>query len=190
MGSEQRDIIPVHLLPDSERLLRTHGAWVASWDTSDSESEDSSTEALIKEAFNLYSSGLLPIQVKWRLAEDHPLLPARVIARCQRHAEKALAAAESAPAELRRAMVAAQRQRAIQGALAAGDWGPALKALERAGEIAGELREASGLSESDLVLTVAIEEPAPPLPASESEPVSGENGESLTVETPETAERS
>ena len=27
--------IPVHCRPDSERLLRTHNAWQASWDQSD-----------------------------------------------------------------------------------------------------------------------------------------------------------
>jgi hypothetical protein len=92
-------------------------------------------------------------------------------------------AAESAPPELRRAMVAATRQAAIQGAMATRDWGPALKGLERAGEIAGEMRESAGLSEEDLVLTVSVE--APVLPAGESEPVSSETAPSLTDETVE-----
>ena len=88
-------------------------------------------------------------------------------------------AAEGAPAELRRAMVAAARQTAIQGALARGEWGAALRGLDRAGEIAGELRESAGLSEGDLVLTVTVEEaPSPPLP--------GETGETAGVLVSET----
>jgi len=81
-------------------------------------------------------------------------------------------------------MVAATRQAAIQGALRTGDWGQALKGLERAGEIAGELRESAGLSEEDLILTVTVEQPA--LSAGESQPVSKETVPSLTVETVET----
>jgi hypothetical protein len=80
-------------------------------------------------------------------------------------------------------MVAAARQVAIQGALATRDWGPALKGLERAGEIAGELRESAGLSEEDLVLTVSVEQPV--LPAGESQPVSDETAPSLNDETVE-----
>lgn len=181
--------IPVHFLPDSERLLKTHNAWQASWDQSDKE-EEPDIEALTKEAFNLYASNLEPIEVKWRLAERHSSLPPRTLARAQRAAEKALTAAASAPPELRRAQVAIVRQRAIQGALAAGQWGAALRGLERAGEIAGELRESAGLSEDDLVLTVTVE--APPLPLSEddSQPVSPENGESLTAETAKTQAKS
>lgn len=174
--------LPVHLLPDSERLLRRHNAWVASWDASNQEEEEPDFDALVREAFNLYADGLSPVEVRWHLRDSHSSLPARLLSRAQRAAEKALCAAETAPAELRRAMVAAARQRAIQGALAAGEWGPALRALERAGEIAGELREASGLSESDLVLTVAIEGDSPALPAGET----AEIAPSLTAETAET----
>jgi hypothetical protein len=82
-------------------------------------------------------------------------------------------------------MVAAARQQAIQGALAAGQYGAALKGLDRAGEIAGELRESAGLGEGDLVLSVTIEDPAS-LPASDSQEVSTETGSSLTVEMAET----
>ncbi len=178
------DAIPVYCRPDSERLLRAHNAWQASWDQSDNE-EVPDVETLVKQAFNYYSIGLSPIQVRWRMAEEHPTLPARTLGRIQRRAETALLAAESAPAELRRAMVAATRQQAIQGALAAGQFGAALKGLDRAGEIAGELRESSGLSETDLVLTVTVEDPAT-LPASDSQPVSAETVPGLTVETVET----
>lgn len=181
----RREAIPVHLLPDSERLLKTHNAWIASWDNSD-EQPDPNFDALLKEAFNYYAMGLSPIQVKWRLQDEHSSLPARTIARIQRHAEKALCAAESAPAEIRRALVAAQRQTAIQGALAAGEWGAALRGLDRAGEIAGELRESAGLSDDDLVLTVTVEGDAALL----SQPVSGEIEGSLTVETAETEDES
>lgn len=178
------DAIPAHCRPDSERLLRAHNAWQASWDQSDNE-EAPDVETLVKQAFNYYSIGLSPIQVRWRMAEEHPTLPARTLGRIQRRAETALLAAESAPAELRRAMVAATRQQAIQGALAAGQYGAALKGLDRAGEIAGELRESAGLSEGDLVLTVAIEDPTT-LPAGDSQPVSAETAPDLTVETVET----
>ena len=175
--------IPIHCRPDSERLLRAHNAWQASWDESDKE-EAPDIEIIIKQAFNYYSDGLSPIQVRWRLAETYPTLPARLLSRAQRRAESALLAAESAPAELRRAMVAAARQRAIHGALAAGQYGAALKGLERAGEIAGELRESAGLSEGDLVLTVAIEDPAA-LPGGESQPLSTETNPDLIQETVE-----
>jgi hypothetical protein len=52
--------------------------------------------------------------------------------------------------------------------MAAGQWGAALKGLDRAGEIAGELRESAGLSDEDLVLTVAIEPESHPLPPAET----------------------
>ena len=82
-------------------------------------------------------------------------------------------------------MVAAARQKAIQASLRAGQFAAAAKLLERAGEVAGELREASGLAEEDLILTVSIEQPAS-LPAGESQPVSAATGANLTVETGET----
>jgi hypothetical protein len=125
----------------------------------------------------------LPVQVRWKLAKAHSHLSNTTLTRIQRRAEKALMSAESAPPELRRAMVAAARQTAIQGALATRDWGPALKGLERAGEIAGEMRESAGLSEEDLVLTVSVEAPA--IAAGESQPVSDKTGASLTDETVE-----
>ena len=175
--------IPIHCRPDSERLLRTHNVWQSSWDQSSESEEAPDIEALTKEAFNYYASGLLPVQVRWKLGEAHPYLPNTTLTRIQRRAEKALMAAESAPPELRRAMVAATRQAAIQGAIATRDWGPALKGLERAGEIAGEMRESAGLSEEDLVLTVSIEAPA--IAAGESQPVSDEAAPSLNDETVE-----
>lgn len=156
---------PIHCRPDSERLLRAHSAWVAAWDGSSDIQDETAFDDLVKLAFSSYCQGLLPIQVRWRLAELHSSLPARVLRRAQRQAERLLLAAESAPPELRRAQVAAARQTAIQGALAAGDWGPALRGLDRAGEIAGELREGAGLAADDLALTVAIEAESVPLPA-------------------------
>jgi hypothetical protein len=164
-------------------LLRTHNAWQASWDQSSESEEAPDLEALTREAFSYYASGLLPVQVRWKLGEAHPCLSNATLTRIQRRAEKALMAAESAPPELRRAMVAAARQTAIQGALATRDWGMALKGLERAGEIAGEMRESAGLSEEDLVLTVSVEQPA--IAAGESQPVSDETAASLTDETVE-----
>jgi hypothetical protein len=182
MEPSQRELIPVHLLPDSERLLRAHNEWAAAWDQSGNEEEEFDFEAQVKNAYNHYSDGLSPIQVRWRLQQENPLLPARQIARVQRAAERALLAAESAPPELRRAMVAAGRQQAIQGALRRGDWGSALRGLDRAGEIAGELRESAGLSEEDLVLVVTVEDPAPPPLLGEA----SETGHVLTGETGET----
>jgi hypothetical protein len=87
-------------------------------------------------------------------------------------------------------MVAAARQRAIQGALSAGDWGQALKGLERAGEIAGELRESAGLSDDDLVLTVTVEGDGAIHSASHalSQAETDEPLPSLTIETGETGE--
>lgn len=178
--------LPLHCRPDSERLLRAHNAWVADWDASAQEIEEPDFDALVKEAFDLYAYGLLPIEVRWKLAEAHSSLPARTLARAQRHAERALCAAESAPPELRRAMVSAARQRVIQGAIQAGDWAAALRGLDRAGEIAGELRESAGLAEEDLVLTVQVEEPAPELPGSDSQPVAPETPFNLALETAET----
>jgi hypothetical protein len=175
--------IPIHCRPDSERLLRTHNAWQASWDESD-KPEEPDIDTLIQQAFAYYSSGYLPIQVNWLLRAKHPGVRAATISRAQRRAEKALCAAETAPPELRRAMVAATRSRAIQGALRSGQYGAAAKLLERAGEIAGELREASGLAEEDLILTVTVEQPA--LPAGESQPVAGETSADLKPETVET----
>ncbi len=176
--------IPVHCRPDSERLLRTHNAWQASWDQSDKPQEPD-IDTLAQQAFAYYSSGYLPIQVNWRLRAKHPNARPALISRAQRKAEAALCAAESAPPELRRAMVAATRSRAIQGALRSGQYGAAAKMLERAGEIAGELRESAGLAEEDLVLTVSIEQPGA-LPAGDSQPVSGETGADLKAETVET----
>jgi hypothetical protein len=118
------------------------------------------------------------------MADEYPTLPAKLLAKARRGAERELRAAESAPPELRRAMIAAARQRAIQGALASGDWGMALKGLERAGEIAGELRESAGLGEEDLVLTVSVEsEEGMVLPEAQSQPVSFKTGDGLTLET-------
>lgn len=164
------DLRPIHTLPDSERILRRHDAWIAEWDASATpENEEDTFNALVKKAFDLYAAGYVPIQVRWLLQGEAPTLPASLRGRAQRRAEKALLAAETAPPELRRALVAAQRQRAIQGALAAGEWSAALKGIDRAGEIAGELRESAGLGDGDLCLTVAIEAPTLPLPAAETD---------------------
>lgn len=162
-GLSYRQPAPVHHLPDSERLLKTHGAWRVSWDATAQQEEEAAFNGLLEAVFNWYASGLLPVQVSWRLAQQAAHLPARERARIQRAAEKALCAAETAPPELRRAMVAATRQRAIQGALADGEWSAALRGLDRAGEIAGELRESAGLGEEDLRLVVSIEAPVPEL---------------------------
>jgi hypothetical protein len=165
--------IPIHMLPESERLLRSHNCWVAEWDGSNIQDEPVDMQKIIQKAFDFYSSGLLPIQVRWRLESDFPQVKSKIRQEAQRRAEKQLCAAETAPPELRRALVAAARAQAIQGALAHGEWGVALRGLDRAGLIAGELREAAGLAEEDLTLTVLVEEddpiPLPPPAAEESE---------------------
>ena len=172
--------IPLHCRPDSERLLKAHNAWQASWDQSD-KPEEPDIDTLIQQAYGYYSSGYTPIQVNWLLRAEHPSLRPALLSRAQRRAEAALVAAESAPPELRRAMVAAARQKAIQGALNGGHWGAALAGLARAGEIAGELREGAGLADEDLILTVSIEQP-PSLPAGESQRVSTETAADLAPE--------
>lgn len=182
MDIHRRQAIPIHFLPDSERLLKTHGGWVAAWDGSDDHSSPPDLDALIEEAFSYYAAGLLPIQVRWRLRQQHSSAEPRLLAQAQRRAEKLLVAAEQAPPELRRAQVAAARQTAIQGAIRDGQWGAALKGLDRAGEIAGELRESAGLSEEDLVLTVAIESPQVAIPPAETDEIRAES----QVETAET----
>ena len=184
MEPQRREAVPVHFLPDSERLLRTHKSWVASWDCSNEAEEAPDIEALTMEAFSLYADGMLPIEVRWEMATRHAGIQARYLSQAQRRAERAAQAAEKAPPELRRALVAVTRQRAIQGAMRAGQWGAALKGLDRAGEIAGELREAAGLAEEDLVLTVAVEsDPASVLPMGESQAVSVEIGDLSQGET-------
>jgi hypothetical protein len=180
MDSAALDVnaIPIHCRPDSERLLRTHNAWQASWDESD-KPEEPDINTLIQQAYAYYASGYEPIQVNWLLRGKHSSLKPAMISRAQRRAEDAIKAAAGAPPELRRAMVAAARQRALQGAMRAGQYGAAAKLLERAGDVAGELREASGLAEDDLTLTVSIEQPA--LPAGDSQPLQAD----LTAETAE-----
>jgi len=65
---------PIHCRPDSERLLRTHNAWQASWDQSNENDETPDIDELTQEAFNHYANGLLPIQVRWELAKSHQYL--------------------------------------------------------------------------------------------------------------------
>jgi hypothetical protein len=175
---------PAHEMRDSERLLRTHNVWAAEWDLSNQEEEEDSFDRAVQNAFKLYARGLSPIEVKWELKRELPYAPPRLLGRIQRAAERALLAAESAPADLRRAMVAAARQTVVQGALAAGEWGAANQALNRAGEIAGELRESAGLSPDDLVLTVQVEGDAAPLPEAPGEPFNAEphSGEDAELE--------
>jgi len=177
------EITPIHLLPDSERVLRAHGAWHAQWDAQEAEPD---LQVLIRFAYDCYSRAMSPAEVTWQMEEKFPSLPASQLRKARRGAERALRAAETVPPELQRAIVAAARQRAIQGALATGDWGMALKGLERAGEIAGELRESAGLGEEDLILRVSVEdETGLALPEAQSQPVSGEIEDGLMPETVE-----
>jgi hypothetical protein len=175
---------PDHHAPDSERLLRTFGTWHREWDESPIHADSpADRDEQIKFAIQQYANGLLPIQVRWALAEQFGR--DCQITRVQKAAERTIQAQQQQPPELRRALVAIQRQRAIQGAIQAGMWGPALAGLARAGDVAGELAGDAGLSPDDLRLVVAIEgDDAMPLPAGQGEPLAAETGE--TGETGET----
>lgn len=159
--------------PDSERLLRTFGGWQREWDESAIQAEqEPEYHDQVKYAVELYGRGFLPIEVRWELAERYGR--ACSIGRVQKAAERAIQAVQEQPPELRRALVAHQRQKAIQGALQDRAWGPAGAMLARAGEVAGELGEELGLSPEDLRLTVEIEDETPTLPADQRAAIQGE----------------
>jgi hypothetical protein len=101
-------------------------------------------------------------------------------------AYKAIQDASALPADVQRAVIATQRQEAIQGAMADRAWGAVGSMLARAGEVAGELREDAGLVPEDLRLVVEIEGDQTPLPAGETEPLTAETAETEMVETGET----
>lgn len=168
--------------PDSERILRTFGHWEREWDERTIQSDEPQGFAeQVKYAIQCYENGQMPIQVRWSLAEKfgHSCRIRRVC----RAAEVAIQGQQEQPAELRRALIAIQRQRAIQGAIQDRAWGPALAGLARAGDVAGELSGEAGLSPEDLRLVVAIEGEELTLPAGQGEPVAAETGETETVET-------
>jgi len=149
--------------PDSERLLRTFGGWRREWDEAAIESQqEPEYQEQVKFAIQCYARGLMPLEVRWELAEKYGR--ACSIGRVQRAAEKAIQATQETPPELRRALIGLTRQKAIQGALEDRAWGPAGSMLARAGDAAGELNGELSLGAEDLVLTVEIEGDAPPLP--------------------------
>ena len=172
-----------HHAPDSERLLRTFGTWQTQWDENPAHADTpADKDEQVRFAIQAYADGCLPIQVRWKLAEQFGR--DCQITRVQKAAEKAIQAQQQQPPELKRALIAVQRQRAIQGAIQAGQWNAALSGLARAGDVAGELSGDAGLTADDLRLVVAIEgEDAMPLPAGQGEPVAAETAETETVET-------
>lgn len=170
---------PDHHLPDSERILRTFGAWHESATIQ----EAPEFQRMVDFAIQAYSRGAGRIRVRWALRDEFG--GDRRIGQAQARAEaEILKAEESTPAPFKRALVAIQRQEAIQGAIAAGMWGPALAGLARAGEVAGELDREVGLGPDDLRLVVEIEGDVIPLPPAEGEPL--ETSETLAAETSET----
>jgi hypothetical protein len=152
--------------------LRAFGCYHAEWDAPD-------IEAPFKEQVNFavkrIQAGAGPIRLRFALAEEFGQ-------RCQlgrviQAAYRAIQDADSLPAEVKRAVVAVQRQEAIQGAMADRAWGPALAGLARAGDACGELSEDVGLRPEDLRLVVEVEGDSPPLPAGQEEPMDAIQGE-------------
>lgn len=166
------DPVDAHVLPDSERILRAHGGWQREWDESKHAihaQDPPEHDEQVKFAIQCYARGLLPIQVRWELAERYGR--ACRIGSVQRSAERAIQAAAEAPAPWRRAQVALMRQTAIQGAIQDRAWGAAGAMIARAGEVAGELDREATLSPEDLRLVVAIEgdEDTPLPPAADTD---------------------
>lgn len=173
------DPVQPHVLPDSERILRAHGGWQREWDERKPAIQEQvlpEHDEQVKYAIQLYARGLLPIQVRWELAERFGR-DCR-IGSVQRSAERAIQSASEAPAPLRRAQVALMRQTAIQGAIQDRCWGPALAGIARAGEVAGELDREAQLGPEDLRLVVAIEgDEDTPLPPASADTNADQTGE-------------
>ena len=158
-----------HETPDSERLLRSFGNWQSEWDDRPQVEVDTTFRDQVDFAIKCILYGAGPIRLRFALAQEYG-------ERCQvkrvaTAAYRAIQDAGELPAEVQRAVIAAQRQEAIQGALVDRAWGPALAGLARAGDVAGELAEDTGLRPEDLRLVVEVEDDAAPLPEGQGEPV-------------------
>jgi hypothetical protein len=173
-----------HYAGDSERLLRSFGQWQTEWDEPSQNNLDANFKEQVNFAIQRIINGIGPIRLRFALAEQFG-------ERCQvkrvaTAAYKAIQDASQLPADVQRAVIATQRQEAIQGAIQDRAWGAVGSMLARAGEVAGELREDAGLAPDDLRLVVEIEGEQMPLPAGETEPLSTETAETEMVETGET----
>ena len=184
---------PDHTAPDSQRLLRAHGAWPTEWDEKaiQEPGEPAGFAEQVEFAIQSYAASLSPLETRWALIRQYGRQCR--IGRVLRAAEAALLADEQIDPVLRRALVGAARRKAIQGAMQDRAWGPAGAMLARAGEVAGELSEEAGLTAEDLVLVVEVEEPGEPLPLPASETAktdeTGETDETARLRRTETAHR-
>ena len=173
-----------HHAGDSERLLRTFGQWQTEWDEPSQNNLDANFKAQVNFAIQRIVNGVGPIRLRFALAEQFG--ERCQVKRVSQAAYRAIQDASQLPADVQRAVVAAQRSEAIQGAIQDRMWGAALAGLARAGEVAGELREDTGLAPEDLRLVVEIEGDQTPLPAGETEPLRTETAETEMAETGET----
>ena len=158
-----------HETPDSERLLRSFGNWQSEWDDRPQVEVDTTFRDQVNFAIQAIIDGAGPIRLRFALAQEYG-------ERCQvkrivTAAYKAIHDADQLPAEVKRAVIAARRERVTEGAIQDRAWGPALAGLARAGDVAGELAEDTGLRPEDLRLVVEVEDDAAPLPEGEGEPV-------------------
>jgi hypothetical protein len=170
-----------HLVPDQEKLLRRFGAWQQEWDEPQTEETENAFIAQVRFAIQCYKRGLTPLEVRWELAEQFGRR-CRII-RVEKAAQRALVEASKAPRETQLALVAIQRATVIQEAMKDRQWGPALRGIDRQGDVLGELNPEAGLSADDLRLVVEIEGDDPPLPAGEGEPIQGEQEQAEAAET-------
>jgi hypothetical protein len=176
-----------HDTDDAEKILRVFGEWQEQWDENGNCAiQDTDFAAQVKYAIQLYGKFKTPLEVRWELAETYGR-KCRV-KRVEQAAQAALLAQESVPRETRLAIIGYQRAQVAQAALACGQLSVALKALDRAGDVLGELSAESGLGADDLRLVVEIEGDGEglPLPASDGESIQAQAGELETAETGET----
>jgi hypothetical protein len=176
---------PDHQRDDQEKLLRTFGAWQQEWDeTADDAIQSADFATQVKFAIQCHAEGMDELLVRWKLIEQFGrrcrigLVEAAV--------DRALKASRRLSREAKLAKVELQRSRAIQGALAAGEWGSAMRGIDRQGDALGELSAEAGLSADDLRLVVEIEGESLPLEPGTGEPIQGEQEQAEMAETGET----
>jgi hypothetical protein len=175
-----------HDTDDAEKILRVFGEWQQEWDENGNNAiQDTDFAAQVKYAIQLYGQFKTPLEVRWLLAEAYGR-KCRV-KRVQEAAQAALLAQESVPRETRLAIIGYQRSQVAQAALACGQLGVALKALDRAGDVLGELSAESGLGADDLRLVVEIEGDGEglPLPAGDGDAIQADTEQLETAETGE-----
>jgi len=174
-----------HDTDDAEKILRVFGEWQQEWDEPNGAIQDDAFAAQVQFAIQCYSDGMLPLAVRWKLAETYG--KRCKIGQVERAVQKALLSLDKAPRELQLALVRLQRANVLQKAMACGQLGVALKALDREGDRLGELSGESGLGPDDLRLTVEIEgDGALPLEPGTEEAIQAPTEQAETVETGET----